>query len=113
MDEPSGPPGYPPHIEGGKPRRNDRLIDVWSGVHVVTAMAMGWVMDPFVALVILILYEPLEIFILCPISMRLFDYPFGYESWRNSFSDIVFDAVGVAIGYLGLTAVHAPPFHLF
>lgn len=93
--------------------RNDSLLDVWSGVHVVTGVAAGWLMDPFIGLLILIAWEPLEIFVLSPLSLRWFNYPFGYESWRNSFSDIVFDAVGVAIGFFGLRALVDPPFVLF
>lgn len=104
--------------EGGYPdedgvkwhgERNDSLLDAWSWVHLVTGMAAGWLMNPFVALLILIAWEPLEIFILSPLSRKFFNYPFGYESWRNSFSDVVFDAVGVAIGYYGLTALSTPP----
>lgn len=93
--------------------RNDRLFDLWSLVHVATGILLGWVMDPFIALVIMILWEPLEIFVLNPISMRLFDYPFGFESWRNAVSDIVFDAVGIAIGFYGVRAVWDPPFMLW
>ncbi len=93
--------------------RNDRVIDVWSAVHLTTAVLMGWVMDPFIALLLLIAYEPFELFVLYPASMKLFNYPFGYESWRNSWSDIQFDAAGVAIGYFALRRVAEAPFTLF
>jgi hypothetical protein len=104
---------YPRWVQEAEPRRNDSLVDVWSGVHLVTGIAMGWVMDPFIALLILIAWEPLEIFVLYPLSMKLFEVPFGYESWRNSFSDIVFDAAGVALGAFALGALVDPPFFLF
>ncbi len=93
--------------------RNDRVIDIWSAVHLTSAMLMGWVMDPFIALLLLIAYEPLELFVLYPLSMKLFNYPFGYESWRNSWSDMQFDAAGVALGYYGLRRLADAPFTLF
>jgi len=106
--------GYP-HEDGVKwhGARNDSLVDVWSWVHVVTGIAVGWLMHPFIGLLIMIAWEPLEIFVLSPLSLRFFNYPFGYESWRNSFSDIVFDAVGVALGFFVLRAIVDPPFQVF
>ena len=93
--------------------RNDALLDAWTGAHVLTGAGLGWLMDPFWALVILILWEPLEVFLLHPLVLRLTGKLFGYESWRNSISDIVFDAVGVAVGYYVLRAVVEPPFSLW
>ena len=95
-----------------KHRRNDALFDVWSLVHVVTGIAMGWVMAPFVALLLMVLWEPLEILVLSPFLAR-YHILFGHESLRNSLSDIVFDVMGVALGYWGLTALWDPPFHWF
>jgi len=104
--------------EGRKERlfhgaRNDALFDLWSLVHLATGIVFGWVMDPFVALVFMILWEPLEIFVLNPLAMTLFGTEFGYESWRNAVSDIVFDAAGVGIGYYALRALVDAPFTLF
>lgn len=95
-----------------KHRRNNAFFDVWSLVHVVTGVAMGWVMDPFIALLIMVLWEPLEILVLSPLLAR-FGILFGHESLKNSMSDVLFDAIGVALGYWGLTAIVDPPFVLF
>lgn len=95
-----------------KHRRNDALYDLWSLVHLLTGIAMGWVMAPFVALLAMVLWEPLEILILSPFLAR-FGILFGHESLRNSLSDIFFDCVGVALGYWVLRAVVDPPFVLF
>jgi hypothetical protein len=95
-----------------KPSRNDALYDNWSLVHLVTGIIFGWIMAPFVALLIMVLWEPLEIFVLSPILGR-FGIVFGYESLRNSLSDIFFDCLGVALGAWLLGALAVPPFHLF
>jgi hypothetical protein len=47
----------------------------------------------------MVLWEPLEVFVLSPFLAKR-GIEFGYETWRNSLSDIVFDIVGVAIGYV-------------
>lgn len=73
---------------------------------------MGWVMQPFVALSIMVLWEPLEILVLSPVLDR-FGIVFGYESIRNSLSDIFFDVIGVALGAWLLSAIATPPFHVF
>jgi hypothetical protein len=93
-------------------RRNDALFDIWSIVHFVNGVTLGWLLSPFVALAILVLWEPLEIFILSPILAK-FGIEFGYETLRNSLSDILFDVAGVAVGYWILTYYLPPPFHLF
>jgi hypothetical protein len=95
-----------------KQRRNSALFDNWSIVHVVTGIGMGWVMRPFIALSIMVLWEPLEILILSPLLARR-NIKFGYESLRNSLSDIFFDVVGVALGTWVLAHLFIPPFHLF
>ena len=92
--------------------RNDRLFDLWSLVHMFTGVVMGWLMEPFLALVLMILWEPLEIFVLSPLMAR-FGIEFGYESWRNAISDIIFDAAGIALGVYVLGALVDPPFTLF
>lgn len=81
-------------------------------MHLVTGMALGWVMRPFTALVILVLWEPLEILILSPLLAKA-GIKFGYESLRNSLSDIFFDVLGVALGVWVLANLVGPPFHLF
>ena len=90
--------------------RNDRLVDPWSFVHLVTGIALGWTMAPFIALMLLVLWEPLEILVLSPLADRYLKLQFGFETLRNSLSDIVFDAAGVALGYWGLRALVDPPF---
>ncbi|MEO6761717.1 MAG: hypothetical protein ABI220_05115 [Candidatus Saccharimonadales bacterium] len=97
---------------GIRPRRNDSLVDPWSLVHVITGVLLGWVMSPFVALLLMVLWEPLEILVLSPFLAR-FGITFGLETIRNSLSDIVFDCLGVALGYWLLSALITPPFNLF
>lgn len=93
-------------------RRNTALFDVWSLVHLATGILGGWLMDPFVALLVMVLWEPLEILVLSPFLAR-FQILFGHESLRNSLSDIFFDGVGVAVGFWALRAIVDPPFVLF
>jgi hypothetical protein len=92
--------------------RNDLLFDIWSVVHLLTGIGMAWVMDPFIALLIMVVWEPLEVLVLSPLMARR-GIVFGHESLRNSLSDIFFDCLGVALGYWVLTPLVAPPFHLF
>jgi hypothetical protein len=92
--------------------RNDVLFDSWSIVHLLSGAAMGWLVQPFVALSLMVLWEPLEILLLSPLLARR-GIKFGYESFRNSLSDIFFDVAGVALGVWLLTALVSPPFHLF
>lgn len=92
--------------------RNDSLFDAWSIVHFLTGLMMGWTITPVVALALMVLWEPLEIFILSPILARI-NIEFGYETLRNSLSDIFFDTVGVLLGAYVLTWLVMPPFHLF
>lgn len=99
--------------EAGKTRvRNDSLFDAWSIVHMTTGVAFAWVVHPVLAWIVMALWEPLEIFILHPIIYRLTGHDFGYETWRNSLSDIVFNTVGILIGYFVLRALVTPPFVL-
>lgn len=81
-------------------------------MHLVTGVVLGWLMDPFIALAIMVLWEPLEILILSPLLKRI-GITFGYESLRNSLSDIFFNVVGVTLGAWALTAAADPPFHFF
>lgn len=93
-------------------RRNTALFDIWSLVHLVTGIGVGWVMDPFVGMLAMTLWEPLEILVLSPFLAR-YGILFGHESLRNSLSDIVFNSFGIALGYWGLTAITPPPFRWF
>lgn len=93
-------------------RRNDALYDTWSLAHIAWAMVLAWVMPPFIALTIMVLWEPLEVLIISPFLAR-YGIVFGFESIRNSLSDIFFDVIGVFIGVYVLSELFAPPFHLF
>jgi hypothetical protein len=93
------------------PKRNDLFFDYWSIVHLLTGVALGWVLSPFVALVIMILWEPLEILVLSPLLAR-HGIIFGYETLRNSLSDIFFDTIGVIIGAYIIGSIFEPPFFL-
>jgi len=95
-----------------KQSRNNKLYDHWSLVHLTTGIVLGWIMDPFIALALMVLWEPLEILVLSPLLARR-GIIFGHETIRNSLSDIVFNVIGVALGAGALTALAVPPFHLF
>ena len=79
---------------------------------MATGVFLGWIMDPFVALALMVLWEPFEIFVLSPLFAKI-GIVFGYESAKNSLSDIVFDVIGVAIGAWLLTYYIEPPFFLY
>ncbi len=96
----------------GDGARNDRMVDHWSFIHLATGIAMGWLMDPFWALLLMILWEPFELYVLSPITWRLFRREFGHESMANSWSDILFDAAGVTFGAFLLREWLEPPFVL-
>ena len=100
-----------PDVRAGL-KRNDALYDTWSLVHLGVGVWLGWLMAPWVALLIMVVHEPVEVLMISPFLAR-FGIVYGYESLRNSLSDIFFDAVGIAIGALLLTSLKAPPFHLF
>ncbi|HSX45671.1 MAG TPA: hypothetical protein VLG27_01540 [Candidatus Saccharimonadia bacterium] len=89
------------------PPRNDKLFDRWSALHFTTGIILGWLINPWIALLIMAAYEPIENFVLCPLFWR-FGIVFGHESWRNSFSDIFFDALGISLGALLLSAINTP-----
>jgi len=93
-------------------KRNDKLFDGWSVVHLFSGIVLGWVMSPFVALILLVLWEPLEIFVFSPFLSQ-FKIVFGHETLKNSLSDIIFDTAGVIIGTTFLTMLFVPPFYFF
>lgn len=82
-------------------------------MHFIVGVWVGWLVDPFIGLMVMVLWEPLEVLVLNPLFERWWGIQFGFESIRNALSDIVFDAAGVAVGYWGLRAVVEPPFELF
>jgi len=92
--------------------RNNTLVDSWSAVHLLSGILFGLLINPIAAIIILALWEPFENFVLSPIFARS-GILFGYESWRNALSDVIFDAAGVIIGSLAITAAAAPAVHLF
>ncbi len=79
--------------------RNDKLFDGWSIVHVITSILFTLTFGPKIALIVVFLWEPLEIYLLSPLLAKI-DVRFGDETLKNSLSDLVFDAVGVGVGYL-------------
>ena len=97
---------------GLKHRRNDALFDIWSLTHLAWAAILAWVMNPVIALSIMVLWEPIEVLILSPWFASK-GIEFGYESLRNSLSDIAFDVLGVLLGMYLLAHYFEPPFYLF
>ncbi len=93
-------------------RRNGSLFDIWSLSHIAWAMVLAWVMNPFIALSIMVVWEPLEVLFLSPLLAK-HGINFGYESIQNSLSDIFFDVIGVFLGVYVLSNLIAPPFFLF
>ena len=93
-------------------RRNGSLFDWWSLTHIAWAALLAWVMNPMVALSIMVLWEPLEVLVLSPLLAKR-GISFGYESIQNSLSDIFFDVIGVFLGVYVLTKLFDPPFFLF
>lgn len=79
---------------------------------MLTGIGVAWVMNPLIALVILVLWEPFEVLVLSPLLAKG-NIKFGYESVRNSLSDVFFDVVGVLLGAYVLANFFEPPFYLF
>lgn len=91
-----------------KPARNDALFDRWSIVHLCTGVFFGWIANPIAVFIVMTLWEPFEIFVLSPFLAR-FGIVFGYESLRNSLSDLFFNTSGIVIGgYLIANTIEAP-----
>lgn len=95
-----------------KPPRNGALFDGWSIVHLSTGVLFGWIMNPLVAFVIMTAWEPFEILVLSPFLAR-FGIVFGYESLRNSLSDIFFNTMGILLGAWFLSNLVEAPIKLF
>lgn len=83
------------------PRRNSRFVDTWSFIHLIFGVVFGLTFSPLIAVLILIVWEPIEILIISPILAR-HKIVFGYETVNNSFSDILFDIIGVLIAVIVL-----------
>jgi len=79
--------------------KNKKLIDWWSFVHLVSSAGLALVLGPAIGLIVALLWEPLELFVLSPLLAKR-GIDFGNESWRNVVSDIVFDSIGV--GFVAL-----------
>lgn len=88
-----------------KTARNNRLVDVWSVVHVVSGAGLMWLLGtyagwtPFAVWLLMLIYEPIEIFVLSPLLEKC-GILFGYEGWRNSLSDICFNTLGIGVALL-------------
>jgi hypothetical protein len=83
-----------------KHKRNDKLVDIWSLVHVASSAGLAWLIGPVAAFIVVTLWEPLEIFVLSPLLAKR-GIVFGYETWRNSLSDIFFNTIGIASAVVG------------
>lgn len=99
------------HLQKTK-KRNDVLFDRWSIIHLLTGIVLGWLVNPLVAIIGMVLWEPLEILVLSPLLARV-NITFGFETLKNSLSDIVFDIAGVLIGSQLLAQILHAPFHWF
>lgn len=93
--------------------RNNKFFDIWSLVHLGVGVVFGWLVEPFAALAIMVIWEPVEILLLSPFLAKNFTIKFGQESLKNSLSDVVFDALGVAIGAYLLASILKAPLHIF
>ncbi len=82
-----------------KHKRNDKLVDIWSLVHAASSAGLAWLIGPVAAFIVVTLWEPLEIFVLSPLLAKR-GIVFGYETWRNSLSDIVFNTLGISSAIL-------------
>lgn len=76
--------------------RNARLVDWWSLTHVAWGIILSILAGPFLALLLLTLWEPFEVLVLSPLAARR-GVEFGHESFRNSFMDLAFNAMGVLL----------------
>jgi hypothetical protein len=76
--------------------RNSAYFDLWSIVHFLTGIVMASFINPLLAFVLMVLWEPIEILVLSPILGR-HGVLFGYETLVNSLSDIVVDTLGILV----------------
>ncbi len=66
---------------------------------MVSSAGLAWLIGPVAAFVVVTLWEPLEIFVLSPLLAKR-GIVFGYETWRNSLSDILFNSLGISLAVL-------------
>lgn len=94
--------------------RNTRLVDWWSLSHVGWGVLLSVLVGPFLALLVLTLWEPFEVLVLSPLAARR-GLDFGHESLRNSIMDLVFNSLGVLIAvtlvfpFVDAVPVWSPP----
>lgn len=75
-------------------RRNNNNFDKWSVVHLSSGIIFGLIFNPIVAFVVLVAWEPIEILLISPLLAK-HKITFGYETVKNSLSDILFDSAGI------------------
>ena len=75
--------------------KNKKLIDLWSLTHILWGAFLTWLLGPWIALLIMVLWEPFEVKLLGPFLMKHCGVVFGNEGWQNSASDIVMDIIGI------------------
>lgn len=102
---------FPPPLpeKERKPRRNDRLVDIWSLTHFGWGFLLAFFFHPLLAFGLLVVWEPVEVLLLSPLLAR-FGIRFGHEHLKNALSDIVFDGLGVVVGLwvAGMMSVEMP-----
>lgn len=69
-------------------------MDWWSLTHVAWGLVLSAVVGPFLAVVVLSLWEPFEVLLLSPWAARR-GLNFGHEALQNSLLDLVFNIIGV------------------
>src|SRR5688500_6150579 len=82
-------------LDAARPR-NVHLVDWWSATHVVWGVVLSVLIGPFIAVVLLTLWEPFEVLVLSRLAARR-GWDFGHEALTNSLMDIVFDVLGVLL----------------
>lgn len=85
-------------VQGEGGTRNARLVDKWSLGHVAMAVVLTMLVGPWWALLLLTLWEPLEIFVVSRLAAR-FGIEFGQEALVNSLSDLAFNGIGAAAAW--------------
>lgn len=70
-------------------------------------------MHPILALALVVVFEPFELYVLFPFLYENYGIVFGNETYINSLSDIAINMLGVAYGCFSLRKKYHPPFVLF
>ncbi|MDQ2973269.1 MAG: hypothetical protein M3Q79_02200 [bacterium] len=71
---------------------------------MLNAVILCLLLGPVWAFAITVLWEPFELFVVSPIAAK-FGIVFGYETIRNTLSDIIFDAIGVGLGFVFIRTI--------